>query len=89
MKNFITTIIVILTLSLTSYSQPWGPGGPDGGGPPPPPDNYCQQFPDDPACGGNTAVPVSSTEGMIIFMFLSGIFFYYKMNGNSFKFKKL
>jgi hypothetical protein len=64
---------------------PWGPGGP--GGPPPPPDQYCQQFPDDPACNG-TSVPVGSTEGMLIFAFLAGTFFIYKLNGNSFKFNK-
>lgn len=70
-------------------AQPWGPGGPgSGGGPPNPPDKYCQQFPDDPSCGGNVAVPISSTEGTIIFLFLSGIFVYYKLNGNTFKFKK-
>ncbi len=86
----LTYISILLTVqTVSAQGNPWGgPGGPNGGGPPTPPDNYCQQFPDDPTCGGNVAVPIGSTEGMLIFMFLSGVFFYYKINGNTFKFKK-
>jgi len=73
--------------SLGQGGPPFGGGGPGQGGPPPPPDNYCQQFPDDPACAG-TAVPVGNTEGMLVFTLLAGTFFYYKMNGNSFKLNK-
>ena len=97
-RTIIIVTLTILSLIPTSYigqgwgqgGPPWGggPGGPGNGGPPPPPDNYCLQFPNDPACANNVAVPIGSTEGMLIFMFLSGIFFYYKINGNSFKLKR-
>ena len=89
-------LLIVITLVLCSLfpnqyiGQGWGQGGPpwgQGGGPPPPPDGYCAQNPQDPACNG-VAVPIGSAEGMLIFMFLSGIFFYYKLNGNSFKLKK-
>ena len=89
-KYFKILLVVLLLMSNESFGQggpPFGGGGPGQGGPPPPPDNYCQQFPDAPECQ-NVAVPIGSTESMVIFMFLSGIFFIYKMNGNSFKFKK-
>lgn len=79
-------LLLLITFSLvmiTPFSQGQGQGGP-----PNPPPGYCDQFPNDPACVNNIAVPIGSTEGMIIFMFLSGIFFIYKMNGNSLKFKK-
>lgn len=85
----LTYIAVLMTVQVSAQGNPWGgPGGPGGGGPPPPPQGYCDQFPDAPECQGNVAVPISSTEGTMIFLFLSGIFFYYKLNGNTFKFKK-
>lgn len=84
MKNKILTLLLMVMLSTGYIAQGQG----NGNGPPNPPPGYCDQFPNDPACVNNIAVPIGSTEGMIIFMFLSGIFFIYKMNGNSLKFKK-
>jgi hypothetical protein len=72
--------LVLTTMTAKAQGGPWGPGGPGGNGnPPPPPNNYCQQFPEDPACAGNTAVPVGSPESMALFAFLAGTFFLYRM----------
>ncbi len=92
MKKIIAILAFILFGMFCTFGQGGPPGGWPGGGngnggPPNPPPGYCDQNPQDPSCN-NTSVPVSSTEGMIIFMFLAGTFFIYKMNGNSFKFNK-
>lgn len=88
MKKILLTLslLVIINLGFTQ-GGPWGPGGPGNGGPPPPPPGYCDQFPDDPACAGAVSVPIGSTEIMIGFAIISALFFAYKLNGNSFKFK--
>lgn len=93
----ILIVFTIITINLLSprfigqgYSQgnPWGgSGSQNGGGPPPPPDGYCQQFPNDPACGDYVSVPIGGIEGTMIFLVVTSLFFYYKFNGNSFKFK--
>lgn len=82
MKKLLLLISFGMMLS-TPFSQGQGMGGP-----PNPPPGYCEQFPNDPACANHVAVPIGSTEGMIIFTLLAGTFFMYKMNGNSFKLKK-
>ncbi len=91
-KLKIVQIIILIYISIllsvqAAKAQGWGPGGPNGGGPPPPP-GYCNQFPNDPACQNAVSVPIGSSEIMIGFAILSGLFFAYKLNGNSFKFKK-
>lgn len=79
-KSILLILLFWIFGIVCSFAQPFGPGdNPGGGGPPPPPPNFCIQFPDDPTCQGNTSVPVSSTEGTIIFLFLAGTFFMYRL----------
>jgi len=84
MRKILIRVIIILSL----FPKPFLGQGQGQNGPPNPPPGYCNQFPNDPACQNAVSVPIGSNDIMVGFAILSALFFAYKLNGNSFKFKK-